>query len=128
LVVVSRGKDFISVVNREVMQFLEVTLMMGFVKAASTKILEPGNMMAVEVGGKEVFLVNLGGKYYAIGNRCTHMSCMLSDGTLRGENVTCTCHGSIFEIKTGNVVKGPAKKPEPVFQVKVEGDQILVNV
>ena len=56
------------------------------------------------------------------------MACMLSDGTLRGENVTCSCHGSIFEVKTGNVVKGPARKPEPVFQVKVEGDQILVDV
>jgi nitrite reductase/ring-hydroxylating ferredoxin subunit len=110
------------------MPFLEVILRMGFVIAASTKDLELGNMMGVEVGDKEVFLANVGGTYYAIGNRCTHMACMLSDGTLRGENVTCSCHGSIFEVKTGNVVKGPARKPEPVFRVKVEGDQILVDV
>jgi len=110
------------------MRFLEAILRMGFVKTASTKDLEPGKIMGVEVGGKEVFLANLGGTYYAIGNRCTHMACMLSDGTLKGENVTCTCHGSIFEVKTGNVVKGPARKPEPMFQVKVEGDQILINV
>jgi len=101
---------------------------MGFVKVASTKDVGPGKMNGVEAGGKPAFLVNLGDKYYAIGNICTHMGCMLSDGVLKGENVQCPCHGSIFDVKTGNVTKGPAKKPEPVFQVKVEGDQIFVNV
>jgi 3-phenylpropionate/trans-cinnamate dioxygenase ferredoxin subunit len=100
---------------------------MGFVKAASKKDLGQDGMLGVEVDGREVLIANVGGNYYAIGNRCTHMSCMLSDGTLGGENVRCSCHGSVFDIKTGNVVKGPAKKPEPTFEVKVEGDQILIN-
>ncbi len=101
---------------------------MGFVNAASKKDLQPGNVVGVEVSGKEIFIANVGGMFYAIGNRCTHMGCMLSDGTLNGESVTCPCHGSVFDVKTGNVVKGPARKPEPMFQLKVEGDQILVNV
>jgi nitrite reductase/ring-hydroxylating ferredoxin subunit len=101
---------------------------MGFVKAGSAKELEPGRAVGVEVGGREVFLANVGGTYYAVGNRCTHMSCMLSDGSIDGENVKCPCHGSVFDLKTGNVVKGPARKPEPSFQVKVEDDQILVNI
>jgi len=101
---------------------------MGFFKVASTKDLSPGKMKDVEAGGKRVLLVNLTEKHYAIGNVCTHMGCLLSDGMLKGENVQCVCHGSVFDIKTGKVVSGPAKKPEPVYQVKVEGDQILVNV
>ncbi len=101
---------------------------MAFVKVASAKDLEAGHMIGVEAGGKEIAVINLEGKYYAIGNRCTHMSCMLSDGTLKGGNVTCPCHGSIFDAKTGSVVKGPAKKPEPAYQTKIEGEQILVNV
>jgi 3-phenylpropionate/trans-cinnamate dioxygenase ferredoxin subunit len=56
------------------------------------------------------------------------MGCMLADGTLNGANVTCSCHGSVFDVKTGNVVKGPARKPEPVYQTKLEGEQILVDV
>jgi 3-phenylpropionate/trans-cinnamate dioxygenase ferredoxin subunit len=55
------------------------------------------------------------------------MGCELSYGLLNGENVTCACHGSVFNVKTGSVVRGPAKKPTPTFEVKVEGDQILVN-
>lgn len=100
---------------------------MVFAKVASTSDLMPDKMMGVEAGGKPVLLVNLGGKYYAIGNRCTHTGCMLSDGTLEGESVQCICHGSIFDVKSGDVLKGPAKQPEPVFQVKVQGDQILVE-
>ena len=101
---------------------------MTFVKVALMKDLEPGRMIGVEAGGKEIVVVNLEGTVYAIGNRCTHMSCMLSDGTLREGNVTCPCHGSTFDIKTGNVIKGPAKKPEPAYQTKIEREQILADV
>jgi nitrite reductase/ring-hydroxylating ferredoxin subunit len=85
-------------------------------------------MVGAKANDKEVLVANLDGNYYAIGNRCTYAGCRLSDGTLSGENVRCPCHMSVFNIKTGNVVKGPTKNPEPVFQVKVEGDQVLVNV
>jgi len=101
---------------------------MGFVKVASTNELKQGKMVGVEASGKPILLVNLEGKYFAIGNICTHMGCMLSDGVLKGESVECLCHGSVFDVKTGSVLKGPAKKPESVFQVKVEGNQISVNV
>jgi nitrite reductase/ring-hydroxylating ferredoxin subunit len=122
------GKGFISVAGNRLLRFSEGFDGMDFARAASTKDLEPGNMMGVEVWGKEVLLVNLGGTFYAIGNRCTHMSCLLSEGTLEGESVKCVCHDSFFEVKTGKVAKGPARKPEPVFQVKVEGDQVLIGV
>lgn len=85
-------------------------------------------MLGVEADAKIVLLANIGGVYYAIGNRCTHMGCMLSDGTLEGETVKCLCHGSIFDLKTGNVTKPPARQPEPVYEVKVDGDEILINV
>jgi nitrite reductase/ring-hydroxylating ferredoxin subunit len=101
---------------------------MNFVKVASTKDLSSGKMMEIKVGGKEILIVNLAGKYYAIENSCTHRSCKLSDGILKGGSVKCPCHGSIFDIKTGNVIKSPAKKATPTFQVKTEEDQILIKV
>lgn len=94
----------------------------------SIKDLPPGKMIGVEVGGKSVLVVNLAGKYYAIGNVCTHRGCLLSEGTLEGEIVQCGCHMSRFDVTSGNVVGGPAKKREPVFQVKLEANQILVKV
>lgn len=99
-----------------------------FAKVASTKDLQPGDMRPVEAEGKEILLANIDNQYYAIGNRCTHMSCLLSDGTLRGENVTCPCHLSTFSVKTGAVIKAPAKNPEKTYGTKTEGEDILVNI
>lgn len=90
--------------------------------------LEPGKMKGISAGGQRILAVNLDGKCYAIGNRCTHAGCMLSGGELKGEAVQCPCHSSQFDVKTGNVVRGPAQKPEPVFRVKVEGDQVSISV
>lgn len=100
---------------------------MGFVKVASTKDLAPGKTLGVEANGKQILLVNLDGKYYAIGNKCAHTGCILSDGELQGEIVVCTRHGSHFAVQTGIVMAGLAKRTEPRFEVKVEGEQISVN-
>ena len=100
---------------------------MGFIRLASINELKPNQMKAVDADGKPVLLVNLNGTFYAIGNKCTHMGCALSNGTLKGDNVQCPCHGSTFDIKTGNIVRGPAEKPEPKYELKIEKDQVLIN-
>lgn len=102
---------------------------MGFVKVASAKALVAGKMVGAEAGAKQILVANVDGKYYAIGDKCTHRGCKLSGGTLKENGVVeCPCHGSNFDVKTGDVVKGPAKTPEPVFQVKVEKDDILADI
>jgi len=100
----------------------------GFIKVASTNDLKPGEMKGIEVQGKEICLTNVNGSFYAIGNRCTHAGCMLTDGTLNGSNIKCSCHFSVFNVQTGAIVKGPAAEPEPSYQVKLENDQVLINV
>lgn len=106
----------------------EVNLDMGFVKVASVTEVGLGRMKGVEADVKPILIVNIGGKYYAIGNVCTHLGCMLSDGMLKGDIVQCACHGSRFDVKTGKVVGGLATKAEPVYGVKTEAGQILVSV
>jgi nitrite reductase/ring-hydroxylating ferredoxin subunit len=102
---------------------------MGFVKLASAKALVAGKMVGAEAGSKQILVANVNGKYYAIGDKCTHRGCKLSGGTLKDNGVVeCPCHRSNFDVKTGNVVKGPAKTPEPLFQVKVEKDDILADI
>jgi nitrite reductase/ring-hydroxylating ferredoxin subunit len=85
-------------------------------------------MKAVETEGKKILRVNVNGIYFAIGNKCTHRGCMLSNGKLKGDTIQCGCHGTIFNVKTGNVVKGPAKEPEPKYDVKVENGQVMVSI
>ena len=56
------------------------------------------------------------------------LGCLLSGGTLREGNVTCPCHGSVFNVLTGAVVKGPAKNSEPAYGLRIEEDQVLIDV
>ena len=99
---------------------------MSFVNVAPAD-LKPNQMKPVNANGKPILLVNLEGKYYAIGNKCTHMQCTLTNGELKGEIVQCECHGSKFNVKTGKVVGGPAFVPEPKYEVKIENGQVLIK-
>jgi len=101
---------------------------MGFIKLASISDVKPNIMMGLEINDKKILLVNVNGSYYAIGNVCTHRGCQLSKGKLQGETVVCPCHGSTFDLKTGNFVKGPTKKPKPTYELKVENNDILINL
>jgi nitrite reductase/ring-hydroxylating ferredoxin subunit len=62
-----------------------------------------------------------------IGNVCTHEGGPLAEGTLEGYEVECPWHGSIFDIRTGKVTRPPANEPESTYEVKVEGNDILIS-
>ena len=64
-------------------------------------------------------------RLFAFGDECTHMGCSLSEtGTFddRAATVECACHGSVFDVGTGEPVEGPAEDPVPVFRTReIEG-------
>ncbi len=102
-------------------------LSQDFVKVADTKDIQPSQMKEVEVNGEKICLANVEGKYYAIGNVCTHLGGPLARGKLEGYEVQCPWHGSRFDIRTGKVVRPPAIRSEPTYEIKVEDDNILVK-
>ncbi len=94
---------------------------------AQIKDLPAGRMIGVDADGKSILIANVNGAYYAIGDICTHMGCKLSEGTLVGETVECPCHGSVFSLRDGRVLNGPARDPEPVFKVRTDGNRIVAG-
>lgn len=93
-----------------------------------TKDVAPGTMRGFRAGDRAILVSSIDGKFYAIGDKCTHRGCSLSKGRMEGEVVTCPCHGSRFNLKTGAVVRGPAEAPEASYPVTVEGDGIWVEI
>ena len=89
--------------------------------------LAPGEMKAVDVEGSPVALANVEGQIYAFSDICTHVGCTMHDGTLEGTVAVCPCHGSRFDVKTGDVVRGPARTPLKSYAVSVTGDDISVG-
>ena len=82
-----------------------------FVEVAKVNEIPDGKMKHVEVDGKEVLVANIGGKFYAISDRCGHMNALLSMGNLTGNTVTCPFHGAKFDVITGKKLTEPILTP-----------------
>lgn len=98
-----------------------------FVKVATLRDVPVGLVKQLKVGDKNVVLCNVAGKIYAIDAVCTHAKCSLGAGILIDDEIECYCHGSRFDVKTGKVKTLPAVVPVATYEVKVEGEDILVK-
>ena len=80
-----------------------------FVTTIKTNEIPVGGLVATDVRGTRIAVANVGGTYYAFDDACTHAQCSLAEeGELAGTTLTCTCHGSQFDVRTGNVLAPPA--------------------
>ena len=98
-----------------------------FVRVAETKDIQKSQMKEVQIDGEDVCIANVDGKYYAIGNVCTHEGGPLADGVLEGYEVEYPWHQSKFDVRTGEVISPPASESEPTYEIKVDGNSILVK-
>jgi nitrite reductase/ring-hydroxylating ferredoxin subunit len=80
---------------------------MSFVTVAKAGEIPAGTMKHVEAGGTELCIANVGGTFYAIGDRCGHENARLSRGSLMDTIVTCPMHSSQFDVTTGKLMSGP---------------------
>lgn len=101
--------------------------MPDFVKVATTDEIPPGEMKIVEVDGAEVVVANVGGKFVAFSNVCTHRGGPMGEGLLMGDVVECPFHGGQFNVHTGKVVSSPPSEPLPTYAVEVDGRDIRVE-
>ncbi len=101
---------------------------MTFERACAAAEVEDGKAHAVEVAGVEVALVRDGDTVYAIRDECSHAEIALSEGDVEGCTVECWLHGSRFDLRTGAALGLPATQPVAVYPVRVDGDDLLVDV
>ena len=85
-------------------------------------------LAAFDVSGTRIAIANVAGTFYAFGDTCTHQGCSLAEGNLEATIVTCPCHGSQFNVTTGDVVRGPAREPVPSYPARLEGGALRVEV
>ena len=100
-----------------------------FVRVAMRAELEPGVPLSVEhasIGRLCVGLVS--GEVVAFADECSHREFPLSAGEILDDgSVECPWHGARFDCRTGAVRRGPADQPIATFDVRVEGDAVLVR-
>jgi 3-phenylpropionate/trans-cinnamate dioxygenase ferredoxin component len=88
-----------------------------------------GGMVQVVVRGEPVGLYRAGDDVYAIHDICTHEEAYLTDGEFDPDDleVECPLHGSHFNVVTGEVRILPATRPIAAYEVRVEGERVLVG-
>jgi nitrite reductase/ring-hydroxylating ferredoxin subunit len=97
-------------------------------RVADASAIVEGEAVGVEVGERRIALCCVGGAVYAIENVCPHAYALLSDGFIEGNEIECPLHAACFDITTGECLAPPADRDLVTYKVKVEGDDVLVEV
>ena len=101
---------------------------MAEVKVTQVSRVAAGTGAVVDAEGTAIAVFNIGGTFYAIANACTHVGGPLGKGQVEGTTVTCPWHGSQFNVTSGQVLRGPARRPVATYPVRVQGDDVFVVV
>ena len=108
--------------------------MSEYIRLGSLSDFPEGTIRGFAILGDQVAVVRSGAILRAFTNYCTHEYCTheavsLSDGygVVDENNVDCMLHSSVFEISTGKPIQGPAYDPLTIYDVKLEGDDVLVG-
>ncbi len=96
--------------------------------ASVGELVEGTVLQRIRSTGDAICLVRHNDEISALSDICTHqhfsmsLGDLLHDGTLQ-----CAWHGARFDCRTGEVKQDPAISPLPVFQIRLEGETLLVG-
>ncbi|HEX2149918.1 MAG TPA: Rieske 2Fe-2S domain-containing protein [Actinomycetota bacterium] len=89
--------------------------------------LAEGTLTAAQANDVRLVLYRKDDQVYAISDRCTHRGCSLHLGQVNDLKLECPCHGSIFRLTDGAVIRGPATVPAPVYDVRGNDGELEVR-
>ena len=85
-------------------------------------------VLGATVRDTRVAVARVDGVWHAVEAWCTHAECPLSDGWVEAAAIRCPCHGSLFELATGEPLEGPADRPVRTFATRIVDDRVEVDL
>jgi 3-phenylpropionate/trans-cinnamate dioxygenase ferredoxin subunit len=87
-----------------------------------------GEVRQFVLGNLTLAVVRIDDNWYAIGDSCTHQKISLSEGDVDTDTreIECWKHGSCFSLETGEPSSLPATRPVPVYDIRIDGDDVMV--
>jgi len=86
-----------------------------------------GKAIRVDANGTDVAIFNLGGTLFGIDADCSHQGGPLEEGSVDQRRVECPWHGSVFDVETGKVLRGPAVAALRAYRVIAEADGLVLE-
>jgi nitrite reductase/ring-hydroxylating ferredoxin subunit len=99
-----------------------------WIKACNSGQVKEGELFRFTHDEKKILIANIKGKIHATDLICTHADADLSTGFLSDEGVRCPLHLSVFNLEDGCPQNLPAETPLMVYNVKIDADEIYVEV
>ena len=99
-----------------------------WIKACNLDQVNEGQLFGFNSDDKKILLANLKGKIFATDLICTHADADLSTGFLSEEGVRCPLHLSVFNLEDGKPQNLPAEVPLKTYNVKIEQNEVYVEV
>jgi nitrite reductase/ring-hydroxylating ferredoxin subunit len=97
-------------------------------RAAAVAEVTPGQPRLVVANDTRIVLIRVGEQIHAIGDICAHQGGPLSDGKLSGTRLACPWHGWMYDVRTGQCVFPGRGAAVPSYRVRVDGDDVFVDV
>lgn len=102
--------------------------MATWVDAAVVDELMDGEHTVIETDIGPVALFNIGERYIAIEDRCSHDGGDLACGKVNGDEITCPRHGARFSLSTGEALSPPAYEGIEVFPTRVQNGMLQIDM
>lgn len=99
-----------------------------WIKACILDQVKKGQLFGFFHNDKKILLANQNGKIHATDLICTHAEADLSTGFLSEEGVRCPLHLSVFNLENGTPQNLPAEIPLKIYNVKIEQNEIYVEI
>ncbi|AFR09467.1 MULTISPECIES: non-heme iron oxygenase ferredoxin subunit [Nocardiopsis] len=101
----------------------------GWTKVAELDEIPEEGVLGIETDDETpIALVRTEGEIYALRDVCSHAEVRLSEGEVEDGTIECWLHGSCFDLKSGAPINPPATRPVPTYDVKIDGDDVLVSL
>ncbi len=95
-------------------------------EAARLDELDAGGMHPAEMDGDKILLLRDGDTVHAVAATCPHAGGPLAQGVRHGDRIVCPWHKAAFCVRTGAVLDPPALDALPRYQVRLDGNRVLV--
>jgi len=105
-----------------------VIFLSEWIKACNVDQVTDGQLYGFDHNEKKILLANLKGKIFATDLICTHAEADLSTGFLTEEGVRCPLHLSVFNLENGKPQNPPAEDALKTYNVKIDANEIYVEV
>ncbi len=99
-----------------------------WIKACNLEQVKEGQLFGFVSDDKKILLANVKGKIHATDLICTHADADLSTGFLSEDGVRCPLHLSVFNLADGKPQNLPAEIPLKTYNVKIDDDEIYVEL